>query len=311
MQTKKITITKTFISAYFLIILAVAAGGAYAWKKQHASALSSAQGVAVRDIQHVKDEKGRILSEALPVHSMPVHTVPKGAIPVAILMYHHVGMLPEDGDGIRRDLTVSPENFTEQVEWLHANGYQSVTLEQVYLASQKLFALPKKAVVFTFDDGYKDVFDFALPVLQKYGYVGSFAIAPGLLEKPDYATWAQVLSAKTVGMEVVSHTETHFDGSSSKYSSEFIKQNLTESLKELDSHLGAVPRILVYPYGHFTPEYINIAQSLGFSMGLTTAFGKYVDPNDLMHTPRVRVHGTEPLSRFVEILTGNKKTATK
>lgn len=226
---------------------------------------------------------------------------------IAILMYHHVGIVPEHADALRHGLTVSIVDFESQVSWLKSNGYTSVTLHQAYLASQGQYLLPPKPVVFTFDDGYADVFQNAVPVLQKYAMVGSFAVVPGFLGKPDYATWDMVTAAKQSGMEIVSHTEDHFDGSNKKYDAAFIKSNLEQSLQELEAHVGPVPRILVYPYGHYTDMYITVAQQVGFYMALTTNFGKYVDPNSLMTTPRVRVHGGAPLEKFIENITGIKK----
>lgn len=82
---------------------------------------------------------------------------------VPILMYHHVGSLPPEADNVRRDLTVSPEAFEAQLRWLSGQGYEAVSLEQIYLATQGQLLLPKKPVVFTFDDGYADVFLEAVP----------------------------------------------------------------------------------------------------------------------------------------------------
>ncbi len=225
---------------------------------------------------------------------------------VPILMYHHVGFLPLDADSLRLDLTVSSPIFEEQLDWLSKRGYSSVTLEQVYLATQKQFVLPSKPIVFTFDDGYLDVFINAVPLLIKYNFVGSFAVVPGFFGQDDYTTWELVELANRQGMEIVSHTQTHFDGTNAKFSPQFIRQNLEQSLVELDGHLGSVPRILVYPYGHYTDEYIRMAKQIGFVMGLTTNYGQYVHADTLMTTPRVRVHGSESLAKFVEVLTGEK-----
>src|SRR5579885_2020127 len=102
------------------------------------------------------------------------------SLTVPVLMYHHVGPLIEH-DPTAVDLTVSPEDFTAQVEYFKNLGYHSVTVQQVYDALQYGASLPSKPIVFTFDDGYKDVFEYAIPVLQDHGYVGSFAIATQLL----------------------------------------------------------------------------------------------------------------------------------
>ena len=225
---------------------------------------------------------------------------------VSIFMYHHVGDLPGNADRLRHDLTVSRGQFLEQVAWLKNQGYESITLDQVYQASQKKFALPDKPVVFKFDDGYRDAFEVAAPILKQHGYKGSFAVVPEFVGRAEYASWEQIVSARNEGMEIVSHTYNHFDGGSVKYSEAFIQHNLELSLAELDMHLGKVPRILIYPYGHYTPQYVEIAEKVGFVMALTTAFGQYVEASSLMLTPRVRVHGGEPLDRFMEIIQSGK-----
>lgn len=285
--------------------------------------LRRANGKVVTSAVIAHDDSGKVLSEAEPVpargtddpltsvvHVPVAQAAAVGSISVPILMYHHVGPLPSDADPMRVDLTVSPHGFALQVEWLADHGYTSVTLQDVYLATQKKLTLPPKPVVFTFDDGYADVFAFAVPVLQKHGMVGSFAIVPSFLGTPDYGTWADVSMAKQLGMEIVSHTENHFDGASPKFDATYIQQNLQQSLQELEANLGPVPRILVYPYGHFTPQYIAAAEHVGFVMALTTHFGTAINPDDLMHVPRVRVHGEETLEKFAEILTEKNKSFT-
>lgn len=235
-------------------------------------------------------------------------SLPAGGLSVAILMYHHVGPLPPGADALRRDLTVSTKDFEEQVAWLSQQGYVSVTLADVYRAAQRELQLPAKPVVFTFDDGYADVFQEAIPVLVKYRMRGNFAVVPDFLGQPDYATWNMVMEAKQAGMEIVSHTNNHFDGSNPKFNRGYIQENLAQSLRELEARLGPIPRVLVYPYGHFTSEYIQIAQEVGFVMALTTRYGRFVDPDDLMRTPRVRVHGAGTMEKFEESITGVKRT---
>ncbi len=223
-------------------------------------------------------------------------------------MYHHIGDLPANADGFRRDLTVSVTDFKTQVTWLSDQGYHSVTLEQVYQATQNRFNLPTKPVVFTFDDGYEDAVTNVPTILRAQGFTGSFGIITRYAGQPEYATWDQIRGAQAQGMEIVSHTQDHFDGSSYKYNYEFIKQNLAGSQADLAHELGIPAHILIYPYGHFTNDYIRAAQEDGFDMALTVAFGNRVNPANLMQVPRVRVHGDETMERFIEILAGATQT---
>jgi peptidoglycan/xylan/chitin deacetylase (PgdA/CDA1 family) len=243
-------------------------------------------------------------------HPAPAHKAaaaenplpPSLTVTVPILMYHHVGDTPPNSDAIRRDLTVGAGDFEAQVAWLAAHQYHSVTLQEVYQATHSRGALPDKPVVFTFDDGYTDALDNAVPILRRYGFTGSFAIITKFPGLPGYASWDEIRSAQAQGMEMVSHTTDHFDGGNSKFTYEFIKQDLTESQNDLKKNLGVETKILIYPYGHYTSDYIRAARETGFVMGLTVAFGKQASALNLMTTPRVRVHGKESLDRFIELV---------
>lgn len=227
-------------------------------------------------------------------------------IKIPILMYHHVGELPKDADATFRGLTVSPQNFEDQVNWLKNNDYTSISLNDIYLYSKGKFTMPKKPVVFTFDDGYNDAFIKAIPILKKYGYFGSFAIITNYVGATQgnniYATWQTITQAELNGQEIVSHTQNHFDGSNPKFSATYILQNLNGSVADIKNNLGLTTNILIYPYGHYTAEYITQAKKAGFVMGLTVHEGQTIDLDNLMQLPRVRVRSTEDLQQFEDII---------
>lgn len=221
---------------------------------------------------------------------------------VPILMYHHVGDVPDKSDQVRKDLTVDPQDFRAQVAWLYDNGYQSVTLANVLAYMRGRGDLPPKPVVFTFDDGYTDVFLNAVPVLKQYGYVGSFAIITSFPGREGYATWEQIEEAYKDGMEIVSHTQDHFDGSNAKYTKTDILKNLVGSRQDLMEHLGIETEILVYPFGHSTQVYREVAQEAGFAMGLTVRYGTLATAENIYQIPRVRVHRQQRLETFIKNL---------
>ena len=233
----------------------------------------------------------------------PLPLPPKGqSVKVPILMYHHVGSLPAAPNVIRKDLTVSAADFEEQVKWLFDSGYTSIQLQDLYNFSKGQFRLPKKPVIFTFDDGYRDVFENAIPILKKYGFTGSFGIItqyPHTVSGDNfYASWEQISAAQAAGNEIVCHTQNHFDGLSPKYNSEYIFQNLSGCQQDIVDHLGAVEPILIYPYGRYNESYIKEANRAGIIMGLTVHEGDAINLDDLMEIPRVRVHGKEDFEKF-------------
>lgn len=226
---------------------------------------------------------------------------------VPVLMYHHIGIAPATADATHKGLTVSPTEFETQVKWLKDNGYESVNLKGLHAQiKNEVVKWPKKPVVFTFDDGYTDVFENAVPILKKYGYTGTFAIItsnPGQTQGDNYyATWEQIKNAKNDGMEIICHTRNHFDGSSAKFTADYIYENLSGCQSDLNAHLGEAPPYLVYPYGHFTQTYVSQAIRAGFVMAFTVHQGSYINTDDLMRIPRVRVNPNETMEKFIENL---------
>ncbi len=239
---------------------------------------------------------------------LPIAQNNKGRyLKVPILMYHHVGSVPEKADAVRRGLTVSPEEFEQQVKWIKDQGYESISLEDLYNFSQKNGELPKKPVIFTFDDGYSDVFENAIPILKKHGYTGSFAIItrwPGDTQGTNqYATWQQIAAAHDEGMEIVSHTQDHFDAKDPKYKPDFIQNNLYGSYQDIQEHLGTTTNILIYPYGHYNTQYIQLARKAGFSMGITVHEGNRVNLDNMMEVPRIRVNHNQNMKVLEEEIT--------
>ncbi len=250
--------------------------------------------------QNLEQSKVSTLIGPLPIPDKELN------IKLPILMFHHIGTAPDNANSTREDMTQSPEDFELEIKWLSEQGFNSVRLEDIYLYSLGKKSLPAKPIVFTFDDGYEDAFINAVPILKKYNFIGSFAIITGWQGETfgdnTYATWSQIAQVKNEGMEIISHTQNHFDGSNAKFNSDYIYQNLTGSIVDIANHLDFTSNILIYPYGHYTSDYINQAKKAGFVMGLTVHEGSYINLNNLMEIPRVRVHGKQNFEIFKKII---------
>lgn len=124
--------------------------------------------------------------------------------PVPILVYHALGTPPpsEEYPG----LYVSDREFSEEMAWLHREGFEGVTLDQVERAWYHGGTLPPKPIVITFDNGYPPQVRFAPKVLGRYGWPGVlFEITEEHLTPP----YIRPVIAK--GWEVDSHSATHPD----------------------------------------------------------------------------------------------------
>src|SRR6266700_995145 len=92
---------------------------------------------------------------------------------VPILMYHEITAEPTSTGR----LAVPPDTFAQQLRYLRAAGYTALTAAQ--FASSAGTSLPAKPVVLTFDDGFADFYDNALPLLLRYGHTGTLFVTSG------------------------------------------------------------------------------------------------------------------------------------
>lgn len=96
-------------------------------------------------------------------------------------MYHHIREYDKLSDTPGKNISVSPLEFSEQMDYLANNGYRTVTTKDIVNN-----AVPCKSVMITFDDGYYDVYKNAFPTMQKLDYKGVIALVLGRTDESDY-----------------------------------------------------------------------------------------------------------------------------
>ena len=221
---------------------------------------------------------------------------------VPVLMYHYIEPWPVAPDEIRQGLTVRPEDFAAQMAYLHAQGYETVSLYDLVDALAIGKPLPAKPVVLTFDDGYRSLMDFAVPVLEQYGYTGTVFVVTQLMDEefPQYLTWAQAEGLYAAGWMIEPHSKTH-DQLAGR-GRDFQLYQMLGSIQTVEAHIGRTPRFFCYPSGEFDELSIEIAKELHLWGAATVNFGR-VHSLSTMHTlPRVRIAGTGTLAEFVAAL---------
>ena len=107
------------------------------------------------------------------------------------LMYHRVSPAPRAGEAWgNRSLSVSVDAFDEQVRFFSEN-YTCLALPEA-VGRLREGQLPQGTVVFTFDDGYRDNLELALPVLEKWGVPATIYVATGLVDRPELCWWFEL-----------------------------------------------------------------------------------------------------------------------
>ncbi len=221
---------------------------------------------------------------------------------VPILMYHYVSELPPNADYLRRDLTLAPEKFKAQLQYLADAGYHTITLTDLYLHLKQGYPLPEKPVALTFDDGYRDAYEVVFPLLLDYGFTGTFFVlaTPAHFESPDYLTWAQMNEMADAGMEMQSHGRDHVDLRNRSY--DYLIYQTVGIQEALQYHTGRLPRFFCYPSGQYDADVIGVLESVGYWGAVTTAWGKTHTQDNLFEMPRVRIRGSDTLESFIDKL---------
>lgn len=186
---------------------------------------------------------------------------------IPILMYHYIRDYSNPNDPVGENLSVSPSQFEEQINWLKVNGYQSVFPD--FFENPKPLAL--KPVILTFDDGYQDAYDSAFPLLQKYQMAGMFYLIVNKIGTPGYLTWNEILEMKKAGMSFGSHTLTHPD--LRNLTNANLEKEMNESKEILEQKLGREITDFCYPSGKYNDEIMKIVQSDGYKTAVTTDSG--------------------------------------
>jgi peptidoglycan/xylan/chitin deacetylase (PgdA/CDA1 family) len=199
---------------------------------------------------------------------------------IPILAYHRINYE-------KNDMTVQPREFEAQLQYLQREGYTSVTLDEVIDYMQGRRTLPAKPIVFTFDDGYQDNYDIAVPLLRKYGFKAIIFVITDNIGKPGYLTWQQMKAVQERAISIGSHTLSHVD--LTQLAAEEASQEARRSKQWLETGLGTPTEFFAYPYGRHNQQVIAALKSAGYKGACGTAVGVNRQGGDIYALKRIYV----------------------
>ncbi len=219
-----------------------------------------------------------------------------------ILMYHYVSPLTVDADPYRRELTVEPSLFSAHMAHLQANGYTTLSLVELHNALVAGWPLPEKPIILTFDDGYRDHYDWVFPILKEYGFRATFFIITGYMDAgyPQYLSWAQAKEMQDAGMQIESHSKHHSD-LRERFYDDWVYEMLG-SYESIKDHLGEAPRAFSYPSGSYDEDVMAVLASIPYHLAVTTELGNWHSADDLLTLKRLRIYGNMPVENFAGLL---------
>lgn len=207
-----------------------------------------------------------------------------------ILLYHHVSSTTP------ASTSVTPSVFEQHLQHL-ADGYKVISLEQAVSALKAGERLPERAVVITFDDGYRNIYDNAHPLLLKYSMPYTIFINPQLIGKQsNQLDWQQIAEMEEGGAQFANHTSHHGHlleraaGTSVAEWLDGIEQDILQANALLDEKLTANLPYVAYPYGEFNTDIQNLVAKLGM-VGFGQHSGGIYSGSDFRALPRFPAAG--------------------
>jgi peptidoglycan/xylan/chitin deacetylase (PgdA/CDA1 family) len=236
---------------------------------------------------------------------------------VPILMYHSIADDVETGVHPYFRTVTTAQRFAEQVQHLREQGYQGVTLAEAARCLQdprRACDVVHKPVVLTFDDGFRDFFTTAWPVLQAVGFRATVFVSTDFIGKP-FITGRPCLHAHELrelcasGIELGSHSASH--KRLVDLSLQELAQEVGVSKQRLQEITGQAVYSFSYPYRFpqqnqaFTHTLAELLRGDGYLWGVTTTLGRAVAADDPLFLPRLPINDCDDLALFAAKLKGH------
>jgi peptidoglycan/xylan/chitin deacetylase (PgdA/CDA1 family) len=197
---------------------------------------------------------------------------------------------------------VSPLQFDGHLAYLRQAGYETISFTQLALALSQQTKLPARPIIISFDDGYRDNYENAFPLLRKYGFTATFFIFTQPIDTVNvsYLTWDMVAEMHKAGMEFGSHSRTHPDLRSRNV--EFLSGEILASKETIEAHIGEPVRVFSYPAGRYDSLTLHMVKSASFWSAVTTQWGARHSFENRFEMSRIRVSGNDTARHLAQKL---------
>jgi peptidoglycan/xylan/chitin deacetylase (PgdA/CDA1 family) len=206
-------------------------------------------------------------------------------------------------------LSLEPARLERQLAEVVARGYVGATFTEAVMQRRARLTL-----AVTFDDGFRSVFECALPILARHGLVGTVFVPTGYIAREakldwpvldawmggpherelEPMSWSDVQKLAAAGWEIGSHTVSH--PNLARLSDERLAQELSDSRRECEERLGQPCRSIAYPYGAVDRRVMGAARRAGYEAA--AALPPRIHRPHRYRWPRVGIWRRDPLRVF-------------
>lgn len=236
---------------------------------------------------------------------------PAADVPLPVLMYHSVSDTPAAST---RALSVRPAVFGAQLAYLRRQGFTGLTFGELGQRRRTGQPFPARPIVLTFDDGYADLIEEALPILIEHGFPATVFVTTGWLRDAGrhavatapgrMLSWTQLAELSVAGVEVAAHTHSH--PQLDQISAPRLQADLGDCKRLLEDRLGRPVRSLAYPYGYSSKRVRTVAREIGYLQAAAVANATAAATCDPFRVPRLTIRRSTSSVAFASTVNGKR-----
>jgi|SRR5687768_12953708 len=213
------------------------------------------------------------------------------------LLYHKISK-PRRDSKVRGAFT-PPQRFRRQLTYLKNQGLQFYTASELIKHFQHYGQFPARSVALTFDDGWRDNYTNAFPVLKELGIKATIFIIPSSIGQMSTAATTpagdrgyphlsreEILEMANAGIEFGSHTMSH--AWLNQIPELQVKTEIQMAKREIENLVQKPCWTIAYPAGYFSDAARRAAREAGHIAGFSTIYGP-TNTVDLFALNRVEV----------------------
>jgi peptidoglycan/xylan/chitin deacetylase (PgdA/CDA1 family) len=207
--------------------------------------------------------------------------------------------------------------------WLRDHGFTPLSLTNLAVIMQSFDQrlhdhenVPERPVVITFDDGYADFHEVALPVLERHGFPATVFVSTGWIDDAGaeaagrpldrMMSWRQIDEAAATGIEFGGHSHSH--PQLDQLPPPVLRDELGRSKSLLEDRLGAPVTTMAYPYGYSSARVRREVRSAGYTTACAVA-NDLPDLSDGRHDalalPRLTIRAATSPATFGRAVAGH------
>jgi peptidoglycan/xylan/chitin deacetylase (PgdA/CDA1 family) len=234
---------------------------------------------------------------------------------VPILKYHSISHDPQRDLAPAARTATDPFTFRQQMRFLMTAGCNPTDLSQVVGWLRDGVRPPDKTVIITFDDGLRDFYTHAFPVLQEHSFSATVFLPTGFIgtsrrsfNKIECLTWSEVREMRKAGIQFGSHTVSH--PQLAELPRVEVMRELAVSKAEIERHLGE--SVVAFAYPHDFPqansasaaEFRDLLIKAGYACCVTNELGRVKSGDDLYRLKRMPINALDAPALFLAKLEG-------